>query len=125
MASCDHGVIAKIKRVIMERDTYPRKWGLGPKASLKKEMIKKGLLDSKGKPNDKTPLTWTKSYLDYNVSNLIPEEKVKVEPKEEAEAKEVKRKREARSSSDSDAEKEEKKKKKKKKKDKKKEEDDE
>ena len=31
MASCDHGVCAKLKRVIMERDTYPRKWGLGPK----------------------------------------------------------------------------------------------
>lgn len=25
MASCDHGVVAKIKRVVMERDTYPRK----------------------------------------------------------------------------------------------------
>ena len=36
MASCDHGVVAKIKRVIMERDTYPRKWGLGPKAATKK-----------------------------------------------------------------------------------------
>ena len=31
IASCDHGIVAKIKRVIMERDTYPRKWGLGPK----------------------------------------------------------------------------------------------
>lgn len=31
MATCDHGVVAKIKRVIMERDTYPRKWGLGPR----------------------------------------------------------------------------------------------
>jgi hypothetical protein len=30
IATCDHGVVAKIKRVIMERDTYPRKWGLGP-----------------------------------------------------------------------------------------------
>lgn len=29
IASCDHGVVAKIKRVVMERDTYPRKWGLG------------------------------------------------------------------------------------------------
>ena len=28
MATCDHGVVAKIKRVIMERDTYPRRWGL-------------------------------------------------------------------------------------------------
>ena len=36
MASCDHGVIAKIKRVIMERDTYPSKWGLGPNAATKK-----------------------------------------------------------------------------------------
>lgn len=31
MSTCDHGVVAKIKRVIMERDTYPKKWGLGPK----------------------------------------------------------------------------------------------
>jgi hypothetical protein len=33
IASCDHGVVAKIKRVVMERDTYPRKWGLGPTVS--------------------------------------------------------------------------------------------
>jgi len=33
MASCDHGYAAKIKRVIMSRDVYPRKWGLGPKVS--------------------------------------------------------------------------------------------
>lgn len=26
MATCDHGCVAKIKRVIMERDTYPRRW---------------------------------------------------------------------------------------------------
>lgn len=34
ISTCDHGVVAKIKRVIMERDTYPRKWGLGPKVEL-------------------------------------------------------------------------------------------
>ena len=34
MASCDHGIVAKIKRVVMERDTYPRKWGLGPKVRI-------------------------------------------------------------------------------------------
>jgi len=39
----------------MERDTYPRKWGLGPKALMKKQMMKQGLLDQYGKPNDKTP----------------------------------------------------------------------
>jgi H/ACA ribonucleoprotein complex subunit 4 len=33
ISTCDHGIVAKIKRVIMERDTYPRKWGLGPKVS--------------------------------------------------------------------------------------------
>lgn len=58
MMACDHGAVAKIKRVIMERDTYPRKWGLGPKALLKKQMIKEGLLDKYGKPNDKTPPNW-------------------------------------------------------------------
>ena len=34
LATCDHGIVAKIKRVIMERDTYPRKWGLGPVVSM-------------------------------------------------------------------------------------------
>ena len=33
MATCDHGIAAKIKRVVMERDTYPRKWGFGPVVS--------------------------------------------------------------------------------------------
>ena len=36
MYGVDHGQVAKIKRVIMERDTYPRRWGLGPVASRKK-----------------------------------------------------------------------------------------
>lgn len=33
MVTCDHGFCAKIKRVIMSRDVYPRKWGLGPKVN--------------------------------------------------------------------------------------------
>lgn len=33
MSTCDHGIAAKIKRVVMERDTYPRKWGYGPVVS--------------------------------------------------------------------------------------------
>src|SRR6185503_19696484 len=37
MATCDHGAVAKIKRVVMDRDTYPRKWGLGPVALKKKK----------------------------------------------------------------------------------------
>ncbi|KAA8499136.1 Centromere/microtubule-binding protein CBF5 [Porphyridium purpureum] len=60
MATCDHGVVARIKRVIMERDTYPRRWGLGPTASKKKQMIKDGQLDKHGRKNEKTPDSWKK-----------------------------------------------------------------
>lgn len=55
MATVDHGVVAKIKRVIMERDTYPRRWGLGPQAVKKKALIKEGKLDKYGRPNESTP----------------------------------------------------------------------
>jgi len=65
ISTCDHGIVAKLKRVIMDRDTYPRKWGLGPKAAEKKAMIKAGLLDGRGKPNEKTPKDWARSYKDY------------------------------------------------------------
>jgi len=86
MASCDHGIVAKIKRVVMERDLYPKKWGLGPKASVKKDMIKQGLLDKYGKPNENTPKNWSSSYVDYNVKAEASEKKV-VEIKQEGERK--------------------------------------
>ncbi|EJF66567.1 putative rRNA pseudouridine synthase [Dichomitus squalens LYAD-421 SS1] len=66
LATCDHGVVAKVKRCIMERDTYPRRWGLGPKAVEKKKMIKEGKLSKYGEVNEKTPAEWTKDYVDYN-----------------------------------------------------------
>ena len=66
LATCDHGVVAKVKRCIMERDTYPRRWGLGPKASQKKKMIKEGKLGKFGETNDQTPEDWKKDYVDYN-----------------------------------------------------------
>merc|ERR1719393_199451 len=52
IAAVDHGVVAVIKRVVMERDTYKMRWGHGPRASEKKK------LDEKGKPNEKTPKSW-------------------------------------------------------------------
>ncbi|XP_057509249.1 H/ACA ribonucleoprotein complex subunit 4-like [Actinidia eriantha] len=61
MATCDHGVVAKIKRVVMDRDTYPRKWGLGPRASMKKKLISEGKLDKNGKPNCSTPAEWMRN----------------------------------------------------------------
>jgi len=37
MGQCSFGCVAKIKRVIMDRDSYPKRWGLGPRALLKKK----------------------------------------------------------------------------------------
>ena len=66
LATCDHGVVAKVKRCIMERDTYPRRWGLGPKAMEKKKMIKDGKLGKHGeKIEGVTPKEWNKDYIDY------------------------------------------------------------
>lgn len=45
LSTCDHGTAAKVKRCIMERDLYPRKWGMGPVAVEKKKMKEAGKLD--------------------------------------------------------------------------------
>ncbi|KAJ5071827.1 h/aca ribonucleoprotein complex subunit dkc1 [Anaeramoeba ignava] len=66
MAASEFGIVAKIKRVIMDRDTYPRKWGNGPVAKAKKQMIKEGLLDKYGKVNDLTPKSWSDKYLEFS-----------------------------------------------------------
>lgn len=66
MTTCDHGVVAKVKRCIMERDLYPRRWGLGPQAAEKKKLKADGKLDKYGRPNEATPAKWTDSYKDYN-----------------------------------------------------------
>merc|ERR1712180_350189 len=109
IATCDHGVVAKIKRVIMERDTYPRRWGLGPKALEKKKNIAAGLLDAKGNPNEKTPKSWDqKNYMSIKSEDLMAEA-VKVEA--EVAAAVPKRKHEG-SSSEEETKKEKKKKKK-------------
>ena len=50
LSSCDHGVVAKVKRCIMERDLYPRRWGLGPTALEKKKMKTDGKLDVRVSP---------------------------------------------------------------------------
>ncbi|KAJ3205537.1 centromere/microtubule-binding protein cbf5, partial [Clydaea vesicula] len=78
MATCDHGVVAKIKRVIMERDTYPRKWGLGPNAQKKKQLISTGKLDKYGRKNEETPAEWKNEYPDYQTGDNIQKNGVKV-----------------------------------------------
>ena len=80
--SCDHGVVAKIKRVIMDKDMYPRRWGLGPRAQRKKNLKKLGLLDDKGRPTPETPRDWIEYYIDETKNNIAVKEK-KVEKEEE------------------------------------------
>ncbi|KAF2666422.1 putative rRNA pseudouridine synthase [Microthyrium microscopicum] len=65
MTTCDHGCCAKVKRVIMERDTYPRTWGLGPVAQAKKKLVAAGKLDKFGRNNEETPASWKKDYVDH------------------------------------------------------------
>lgn len=60
----DHGFAAKVKRVIMDRGTYPKCWGKGPVGLEKRRMIKQGLLTEKGKANEKTPENWVRKYLE-------------------------------------------------------------
>jgi len=58
IAACDHGIVTRTKRVIMERDVYEKKWKLGP-FSKKKEALKgEGKLDKFGRVNDTTPDAW-------------------------------------------------------------------
>merc|ERR1719240_1146803 len=82
IASVDHGAVAVIQRVIMERDTYNMRWGFGPRAQEKKKLILAGKLDKHGKPNASTPRDWLmgSSYLPALTST--PEEIPK--PAEEA-----------------------------------------
>lgn len=69
MSTCDHGVVAKVKRCIMERDLYPRRWGLGPVAQEKKKLKADGKLDKFGRTNDSTPAKWTSEYKDYSATD--------------------------------------------------------
>ncbi|KAG0369950.1 centromere/microtubule-binding protein cbf5, partial [Gamsiella multidivaricata] len=109
MATCDHGVVSKIKRVIMERDTYPRRWGLGPKAQEKKKLIKDGKLDKYGRQTDETPEGWKKGYVDYNRDDPIAPVVAAVAVKKEEDDEEKKRKAADSSDSESDKKKEKKK----------------
>lgn len=70
LATCDHGVVTKTKRVIMDRDLYPKRWGLGPRALRKKNLVKEGLLDKHGKPNQSTPQDWSVYYINEDNNNL-------------------------------------------------------
>ncbi|EJU02234.1 centromere/microtubule binding protein cbf5 [Dacryopinax primogenitus] len=122
LATCDHGVVAKVKRCIMERDLYPRRWGLGPKAVEKKKMVKDGLLDKHGRNIEgKTPKKWVEEYKDFTrpEGDVVPAPAgtISTEPPVPEAGKEKKRKRDGDEEpvATEEAEEPEKKKKKKKK----------
>lgn len=79
LSSCDHGVVAKVKRCIMERDLYPRRWGMGPVATEKKKMKESGKLDKYGRTNENTPANWSNEYKDYNQPLTVNGEQQAVE----------------------------------------------
>ena len=60
MATCDHGVVAKIKRVIMERDTYPRR-GLWPQGPAEEEADRGRQAGQVRRPNASTPAEYLKA----------------------------------------------------------------
>ncbi|KAG9394668.1 H/ACA RNA-protein complex component Cbf5p [Carpediemonas membranifera] len=68
------GVVARLKRVIMERDTYPREWGKGPVAKIKQQLVKEGKLDKFGRPNENTPENWQDAYGPLHVRGTDVEE---------------------------------------------------
>jgi H/ACA ribonucleoprotein complex subunit 4 len=125
IASCDHGVVAKTKRVVMDRDTYPKRWGLGPRAAQKKVLIKEGKLDTHGKPNPNTPKTWMAYFVDEKNNNIEPStakpaateedeeetpkpsKKAKKAPVEEEEEEEVKPKKSKKHAKKADSDEEE------------------
>ncbi|KAE8334697.1 hypothetical protein BDV24DRAFT_156659 [Aspergillus arachidicola] len=79
LSTCDHGVVAKVKRCIMERDLYPRRWGLGPVALEKKKLKSAGKLDKYGRANEATPAKWKNDYKDYSAPEEASEQ-LAVEP---------------------------------------------
>lgn len=72
MATIDHGVVAKIKRVIMERDTYPRRWGMGPVAQKKKALIKEGKLGKYGQVTESTPADYLQVSTAAPLATIVP-----------------------------------------------------
>ena len=98
MATCDHGIVAKTKRVIMDRDLYPKKWGEGPfGAKKKKQLIKDGKLDKNGTSNDKTPEDWKKVF-------SKEEAKAKADAEEKEKEKSLLKTKKAKEESDSEEE---------------------
>jgi H/ACA ribonucleoprotein complex subunit 4 len=94
IATCDHGIVARTKRVIMDRDVYDKKWKLGPFAKKKEDLKKEGKLDKFGRVVDSTPEAWKMLFGDAekavninDVAQVVNATKGKDAPKAVAAAK--------------------------------------
>ena len=115
IATCDHGIVCKTKRVIMDRDVYDKKWKLGPYSTKKQQLKEQGKLDKHGKIQDNTPEAWKLLFGEpekaIKINDVAEKLGKKVSKKEEAKKEEAKKEE-----SESEDEKPKKKDKKKKKK---------
>jgi H/ACA ribonucleoprotein complex subunit 4 len=84
MATCDHGIVARTKRVIMDRDTYERKWKLGPFAKKKAEFKEAGKLDKYGRVTDQTPEAWKLLFGNPDAATTVKDVAEKVGSKQAA-----------------------------------------
>merc|ERR1712194_136072 len=73
IATCDHGIVARTKRVIMDRDIYDKKWKLGPFAKKKEDLKEQGLLDKYGRIVDRTPEAWKLLFGDADKATSVKE----------------------------------------------------
>lgn len=73
IATCDHGVVTRTKRVIMDRDVYEKKWKLGPFAQKKASLKEAGKLDKFGRVTDSTPAAWKLLFGDDEKATTLKE----------------------------------------------------
>ncbi len=120
IATCDHGIVARTKRVIMDRDTYEKKWKLGPFAKKKAEFKEAGKLDKYGRVTDSTPEAWKLLFGDADKATTVKDvikqvgatsSAVPVAKKVEEEAEEPVKKRDKKDKKDKKEKKEKKSKK--------------
>lgn len=90
IATCDHGIVARTKRVIMDRDVYDKKWKLGPFAKKKEELKQGGKLDKYGRIVDSTPEAWKMLFGDAEKATNINEVAAAVQGKSSGKPAEAK-----------------------------------
>ena len=105
IATCDHGIVTRTKRVIMDRDIYEKKWKLGPFSKKKADLKEQGKLDKYGRMTDSTPEAWKLLFGDDSKPTTVKEvaKTLKVDIAADAEEKPKKASRKASLVSNDDA----------------------